>query len=159
MPVDELGEVGVGGVGEVGRLGGLVEPPDAIAIMGKAEAAAPATRQLAARTGVAAALWHAAPEPKPTILYVATDVHAAEGQPDIRVVRQALTQRYGVAEECLLIRPWSNCTLIEVRGVRVLCRAHGLRRVVALTHPYHVRRVARYFSEVGVKSENSSSIR
>lgn len=106
--------------------------------------------QLAARVATAAVLWHHTPGPKPSISYVANDVHGPEQIPDATVVRSLLMERFRVPEESLLIRIKANCTLLEVRVVRALSRIHSLGpgRIVALTHIYHAGRAQCYFNEV-----------
>jgi hypothetical protein len=60
----------------------------------------------------------------------------------------ALTEGFGIPVDSLLLREKSNCTLVEVRMVRVLARTHGFERILAVTHPYHARRAQQYFEEV-----------
>jgi hypothetical protein len=40
--------------------------------------------------------------------------------------------------------------VVEVRAVRVLRRAHGLDRLLVITHGYHARRTRAYFDEIGL---------
>ena len=119
-----------------------------IHIMAKRQGSKKGNRQLAARVATAAVLWHCAPGSKPTISYVANDVHGPEKKPDAHVVRRLLAERFRVPEDALHIRIKANCTLLEVRMVRTLSRVHGLGRIAALTHMYHAGRAQRYFNEV-----------
>jgi hypothetical protein len=119
----------------------------AVAILGKVQRILRDPSQLDARIATAAALWHAAPAPKPWILYVASDVHGRDRRPDGLVVRRMLV-RFGVAAEDFVFRPWSNCTVVEARALRVLARALRLGAITALTHPYHAPRARRILTAV-----------
>jgi hypothetical protein len=68
-------------------------------------------------------------------------------------VRSLLTERYQVPGDVVHVRRWSLCTLAEVRGIRALSRRRGFERVVAVTHGYHARRVAKYLGEVALRGE------
>jgi hypothetical protein len=116
--------------------------------MGKTQGTRAENRQLRARVAVAAALWHAACEPKPYVFFVAADVNGRLRTRDADVVESALTGEFGIPARCVLTRSRSSCTLIEVRAARVLGRIHGVHHVVAVTHPYHAPRVRRYLAEV-----------
>jgi hypothetical protein len=98
--------------------------------------------------GLAAALWHAAREPRPEILYVPADFAGPDRTPDAHAVRALLTGRYGIPEPDVVTRRVSNCTYREVRGLRDLCAERGTGRVTAVTHAYHAARTARYLEEV-----------
>ena len=119
----------------------------AILIMAKRQAGRAQNKPLLGRIALAAALWHSAPDPKPLILYVASDSHGRPEIADARVVRSLLTEDLGIPADSLMLREKSNCTLVEVRMVRTLARTHGFDRIVAVTHPYHARRAQRYFEE------------
>jgi len=119
----------------------------AIHIVAKRQGSKRENRQLVARVAMAAALWHYAPNPKPWVTYVASDVHGPDCAPDSELVRSLLTGRFEVPPACQLLRSKANCTFLEVRWVRALARARGFRRIVALTHSYHVARAQRYFDE------------
>ena len=120
----------------------------AVAIFGKSQGTKPRNLQLHARVGMAAAIWHASPEPRPVILYVPADHAGPERTPDAAVVRELLTGRYGVPEADVITRRVSNCTYREVRGLRDLCAELGTAELTAVTHPYHAARTARYLAEV-----------
>jgi hypothetical protein len=120
---------------------------DAIAILGKSQGTKPENLQLHARVGLAAALWHAAPEPRPEVFYVPADF-APGGTPDADAVRSLLTRRYRVPEARVVTRRISNCTHREARGLRDLCAERGTGRLTAVTHAYHAARTARYLEEV-----------
>jgi uncharacterized SAM-binding protein YcdF (DUF218 family) len=126
----------------------LTRAPSALHIVAKRQGSKLENRQLIARAAMAAALWHFAPEPKPRISYVASDVHGPDRTPDAELVRSLLTDRFHVPASSLLLRTRANCTFLEVRRVRALSRAAGLEHILALTHAYHARRVQRYFNEV-----------
>lgn len=117
----------------------------AIVILGKAQGRKSENRQLLARVSAAALLWHAAEPPRPSVVMVARD--EVDGVPDVDRAA-AVLQGLGVPSEFVLTRPWSNCTLIEVRAVRVLARARGWRTLTLLTHPYHRARAQRLLDEV-----------
>jgi hypothetical protein len=116
--------------------------------MGKTQGTKSENKQLRARVALAAALWHAAEDPKPYLLFVAADVHGPLRTLDARVVESTLIGEFKVPDHRVLARPRSNCTLIEVRAARVLSRIHGFDHIVAVTHPYHAPRVRRYLDEV-----------
>lgn len=113
---------------------------DAIAVLGKSQGTKRDNKQLEARVGLAAALWHDAPPPKPIVLYVAAH--------DVPTVEALLTGRYGVPPERIVTRWASNCTFVEVRELRDAGRPHGVDRIVGITHPYHAPRTERYLREV-----------
>jgi hypothetical protein len=125
------------------RRRGAVPGRPAVVILGKVRRLQRNHSQLDARVATAAALWHAASAPRPWILYVASDVHGREQVPDGLVVRRKLVDELGVAAADFVFRPWSNCTLVEARAVRVLARALALGPITALTHPYHAPRARR----------------
>ena len=122
--------------------------PSAILIMAKRQAGRVQNKPLLGRIALAAALWHHTPDPKPLILYVASDSHGQPQVADAQIVRSLLTEGLGIPVDSLLLREKSNCTLVEVRMVRVLARTHGFDRILAVTHPYHARRAQQYFEEV-----------
>lgn len=117
----------------------------AVAILGKVQRIVRDPSQLDARVATAAALWHSASE-KPWILYVASDVHGPEQTPDGLGVRRRLVDDLGVDRDDVVYRPWSNCTVVEARALRVLARALSLGAITALTHPYHAPRARRILS-------------
>jgi hypothetical protein len=115
--------------------------------LGKSQGTKPENLQLQARVGLAAALWHAAAEPRPEVFYVPADF-APGGTPDAETVRSLLAGRYRVPEADIVTRRVSNCTCREVRGLRDLCAERGTGRLIAVTHGYHAARTARYLEEV-----------
>jgi uncharacterized SAM-binding protein YcdF (DUF218 family) len=120
-----------------------MEHAGAIAILGKNRGTKRENRELDARIALAAALWHA-DGGRPFLMYVAGH--------DLPAVRDALL-RYGISADRLLLRRMSNCTWIEVRAFRDLCRDVGAIRLLAVTHPYHARRTRDYLREVGLDAE------
>jgi len=122
--------------------------PSAILIMGKRQGTKKENKQLRGRVALAAALWYSAPEPKPYLLYVASDVHGPDRTPDARLVKTMLSQSFGISADFVMLRPVSNCTLIEVRAARALSRIYRLSHIFALTHLYHAPRAQRYFDEI-----------
>lgn len=124
------------------------ETPSAILIMGKRQGTKRENKQLWGRVALATALWYSAPEPKPYIGFVASDVHGPLRTPDVQVVRSLLVERFDIPPDYLVLRQKTNCTLLEVRAARVLNRAYGLAHIFVLTHLYHAPRAQRYFDEV-----------
>ena len=122
--------------------------PSAILVMGKRQGTKKENKQLWGRVALAAALWYSAPEPKPYLLYVASDVHGPDRTPDARLVKTMLSQSFGISADFVMLRPVSNCTLIEVRAARALSRIYRLSHIFALTHLYHAPRAQRYFDEI-----------
>ena len=120
----------------------------AVAIFGKSQGTKRQNLQLHARVGVAAAIWHASPAPRPLLVYVPADHSGPERTPDADVVRELLTGRYGVPEADVVTRRVSNCTYREVRGLRDLCAELGVGKLTAVTHRYHAARTDRYLGEV-----------
>ena len=121
--------------------------------MGKRQGMKRVNHALHGRIALAAALWHGLADPRALVLFLAADTHGARRLRDADVVRRLLTTRYGLPLSCIRARPWSRCTVVEVRAVRVLARVHGVGRVMVVTHGYHARRTAAYFAEVGVPVE------
>lgn len=119
-----------------------------IVVMGKRQGTKKENRQLWARTALAAVLWYSAPEPKPYILFVASDIHGPSGTPDAQVVKNLLVGTYKISSDYVMLRPVSNCTLLEVRAIRVLTKIYKLDHVFAITHLYHAPRAQRYLDEV-----------
>jgi uncharacterized SAM-binding protein YcdF (DUF218 family) len=109
--------------------------------------------QLQGRAAVAAAVWHSLGDPELAVVHVAADTHGPVGTPDGTVLRALLTGRYRLPDEVVITREWSRCTVAEVRALRVLARARGIGRVLAVTHGYHARRVAAYLAEAGLAAE------
>ena len=122
--------------------------PSAIMIMGKRQGTKKENKQLWGRVAMAAALWYSAPDPKPHIVFVASDVHGRDKTPDSTIVKSMLIQRFSIPADYLVIRERSNCTLIEVRAMRAVARAYHLTHVFLLTHLYHAPRAQRYADEV-----------
>lgn len=96
---------------------------------------------------MAAALWYSAPTPKPYLLFVAADVHGPTRTPDALIVKTMLVKQFGISADFLMLRPVSNCTLLEVRAARALSKIYGLTHIFALTHLYHAPRAQRYFNQ------------
>ena len=97
---------------------------------------------------LAAALWYSAPEPKPYLIFVASDLHGPARTPDALVVKKMLVEQFGIPADFVMLRPVANCTLIEVRAIRALGRVYKLAHIFVLTHLYHAPRAQRYLSEV-----------
>lgn len=116
--------------------------------MGKRQGTKKENRQLWARTALAAVLWYSAPEPKPYILFVASDIHGPSRTPDAQIVKNLLVGTYNISSDYVMLRPVSNCTLLEVRAIRVLTKIYKLDHVFAITHLYHAPRAQRYLDEV-----------
>jgi len=124
------------------------QTPSAIIIMGKRQGTKKENKQLWGRVAMAAALWHSAPQPKPYIIFAASDIHGPQRTPDVETVKQLLVENFEIPLEFLILRRRVSCTVLEIRQVRVLCRAYGLTQIFALTHLYHAPRTQRYFDEV-----------
>lgn len=124
------------------------ETPSAILIMGKRQGTKKENKQLWGRVAMAVALWYSAPEPKPYLLFVASDIHSPSKTPDAMLVKSILLKQFGIPADYLILRQVSNCTLLEVRTVRVLKRIYRLSHIFATTHLYHAARAQRYFNEV-----------
>jgi hypothetical protein len=122
--------------------------PSGILIMGKRQGTKKEHKQLWGRTALAAALWHSAPQPKPYLIFVASDVHGPNRTPDAHAVKSLLTDRFGISADFIIIRQRTNCTLLEVRGMHAIQRAYHLSDVFAVTHLYHAARSQRYLEEV-----------
>ena len=116
--------------------------------MGKRQGTKKDNKQLWGRVALAAALWYSAPQPKPYLIFVAADVHSPRRIPDAQVVKALLVERFDIPADFVILRQISNCTLLEVRVVRVVKRAYGLAHIFALTHLYHAARAQRYINEV-----------
>lgn len=97
---------------------------------------------------MAAALWYSAPQPKPYLMFVASDVHGSPHTPDADVVKSLLVDDFGISADYVILRRVSNCTLVEVRSARILRRTYNLEHVFAVTHLYHAPRTQRYLNEV-----------
>jgi hypothetical protein len=122
--------------------------PSAILIMGKRQGTKRENKQLRGRVALAAALWYSAPQPKPYLIFVASDVHGPKLTPDAQVVKTMLLERFHIPGDYVITRQVTNCTLLEVRMARVLRRIYGLAHIFALTHLYHAARAQRYLDEV-----------
>ncbi|RMF02111.1 MAG: hypothetical protein D6768_09055 [Chloroflexi bacterium] len=124
------------------------EQPAGLVIMGKRQGTKKENRQLWGRTALAAALWHSAPQPKPVVIFVASDIHGPQRTPDADAVKQMLIQKFEIPSDFVVTRKKTNCTLLEVRAVQAIRRAYGLEQIFAVTHLYHAARSQRYFDEV-----------
>jgi len=122
--------------------------PPGILIMGKRQGTKKENKQLRGRTALAAALWHSAPHPKPYLLFVASDWHGPKNKADADVVKSVLMQQFDIPGDFILTRQKTNCTLLEVRAAKTLCRTYGLDNIFAITHLYHAPRAQRYINEV-----------
>jgi uncharacterized SAM-binding protein YcdF (DUF218 family) len=124
------------------------QTPSAIFILGKRQGTKKENKQLWGRVAMAAALWYSAPQPKPYIIFTASDIHGPKHIPDAQAVKQLLVEKFEIPLEFLILRHRVNCTLLEIRQARVLGRAYGLTQIFGLTHLYHAPRAQRYFDEV-----------
>lgn len=124
------------------------DQPAGLVIMGKRQGTKKENRQLWGRTALAAALWHSAPQPKPVVIFVASDIHGPQRTPDADAVKQMLTRQFEIPADFVITRKKTNCTLLEVRAVQAIRRAYGLDQIFAITHLYHAARSQRYFDEV-----------
>jgi uncharacterized SAM-binding protein YcdF (DUF218 family) len=122
--------------------------PSGILIMGKRQGTKKANKQLVGRIAMAAALWYSAPQPKPYLLFLAADIHGPLHTADAEVVKSMLVHNFGVPADFIVVRQKTNCTLLEVRALRVISRVYGLAQMFAVTHLYHAPRTQRYISEV-----------
>ncbi|MBI1881496.1 MAG: YdcF family protein [Chloroflexi bacterium] len=122
--------------------------PSAVLIMGKRQGTKKENKQLWGRVALAAALWYSAPNPKPHLIFVASDVHGPQLAPDASLVKTLLVDRLQIPADFVITRQRTNCTLLEVRATRVLRRVYGLAHIFALTHLYHAARAQRYLDEV-----------
>lgn len=120
----------------------------ALLVMGKRQGTKRDNKQLWARVALSAALWYSAPDPKPYILFVAADVHGPGQTLDAEVVKKMLVDAYKISADYVMLRPVSNCTIVEVRAVRALSKVYHLSHIFAVTHLYHAARSQRYFDEV-----------
>jgi hypothetical protein len=120
----------------------------AILIMGKRQGTKKDNKQLWGRVALAAALWYSAPDPKPYLLFLTSDVHGPLLAPDAQVVKRMLSEKYRISADYVIVRPVSNCTLLEVRAARVLSKIYKLDHIFAVTHLYHAPRTQRYLNEV-----------
>lgn len=122
--------------------------PSGILIMGKRQGTKKENKQLYGRIALAAALWYSAPQPKPYLIFVASDIHGPRRVPDTTLVKSTLINDFGIPADFLIMRQKSNCTLIEVRAVRTINRVYKFARIFAITHLYHAYRTQVYFNEV-----------
>ncbi len=123
------------------------QTPSAILIMGKRQGTKKENKQLRGRVAMAAALWHSAPDPKPYLLFVAADIHGPARTPDAKLVKKMLVDQFCISSDFVMLRPVSNCTLLEVRATRAISKVYGLTHIFALTHLYHAPRAQRYLDE------------
>lgn len=124
------------------------QQPSGILIMGKRQGTKKENKQLWGRTAMAAALWYSAPQPKPYLIFVASDIHGLQNTPDVDAVKPMLIDMFNIPADYLILRQKTNCTLLEVRAVQAISRAYNLADVFAVTHLYHAPRSQRYFYEV-----------
>ena len=124
------------------------QEPSGILIMGKRQGTKKEHKQLWGRTAMAAALWYSAPQPKPYLMFVASDIHGSQKTPDVHIVKLLLVEKFGIPADFLILRQKTNCTLLEVRSAQAISRAYELANVFAVTHLYHAPRTQRYINEV-----------
>lgn len=124
--------------------------PSGILIMGKRQGTKKENKQLWGRIAMAAALWYSAPQPKPYLIFVASDIHGLHRTPDGQMVKSMLVEKYAIPADFIIVRRKSNCTLMEVRVARALQRTFSLAKLFAVTHLYHAPRTQRYFNEINL---------
>jgi len=124
------------------------QQPAALVIMGKRQGTKKENKQLWGRTAMAAALWYSAPQPKPYLIFVASDIHGPKNTPDADAVKSMLIDKFNIPADYLILRQKTNCTLLEVRAVQAIVRTYNLANIFAVTHLYHAPRSQRYFYEV-----------
>ena len=124
------------------------EQPSGIVIMGKRQGTKKDNKQLWGRTAMATALWYSAPQPKPYLIFVASDIHGPDNTPDADAVKSMLIDKFNIPADYLILRQKTNCTLLEVRAAQAISRAYELANIFAVTHLYHAPRSQRYFYEV-----------
>ena len=128
------------------------QEPAGLLIMGKRQGTKKENKQLRGRAAMAAALWYSAPQPKPYIIFVASDIHGPSRVPDADLVKYLLVQEFGIPSDFVILRRKTNCTLLEVRAARAICRAYRLSHIFAITHLYHAPRTQGYINEVLVEA-------
>src|SRR5262245_35273803 len=89
------------------------QEPAGILIMGKRQGTKRENKQLLGRVAMAAALWYSAPQPKPYLVFVASDVHGPNRTPDAEVVKYLLIQEFEIPADFVILRQKTNCTLLE----------------------------------------------
>ena len=124
------------------------QQPSGILIMGKRQGTKKENKQLWGRTAMAAALWYSAPQPKPYLIFVASDIHGSKNTPDADAVKSMLIDKFNIPADYQILRQKTNCTLLEVRAVHAISRAYNLADIFAVTHLYHAPRSQQYFYEV-----------
>ncbi len=123
-----------------------------IFIMGKRQGSKKENKQLWGRVAMAAALWYSAPQPKPYLIFAASDVHGPHNTPDAQVVKSILVQKFHIPVDFMILRQKTNCTLVEVRAAKTISQAYALVHIFAITHLYHAPRTQRYINEVLLKA-------
>ncbi len=122
---------------------------DALVIQGKRLVAAPIEgSELAARTAVAAWLYHSGLAR--CLVCVEGEINRPRHPAGSLIASRLLAERYGVPATAIVARSWTDCTRVEVRGVRVLARARGWQSLAAITAGYHARRVACLYGQIGL---------
>src|SRR5262245_25453381 len=84
------------------------EQPAGILIMGKRQGTKKENKQLRGRTAMAAALWYSAPQPKPYLVFVASDIHGRNRTPDAEMVKYLLTQEFSIPADFVVLRQKTN---------------------------------------------------
>lgn len=131
-------------------LASLCQGVDAIVIQGKRLAANPvAGSELYARTAAAAWLYHSGLARY--LVCVEDDINRPYHPAGSAVAAELLSGEFGVPAAAIVARSWANCTRVEVRAIRVLARAHGWRRLAALTSGYHAPRARRLYAQLGLQ--------
>lgn len=128
----------------------LLQGVDALIILGKRLTSRSVIgSELAARSAAAAWLYHSGLAPR--LVCVEGEINRPHHPAGSAIAAELLEGWYGVPGTAITARSWSDCTRVEVRGIRVLARAHGWRRLAAITAGYHAWRVQRLYRQVGLE--------
>lgn len=119
---------------------------DAIVVLGAAQYDGRPSPVLRMRLDHAIALWRRGVAPR----LLLTGGRGSGDTTSEAEVERRYAQRAGVPDSALLLEAQGRSTRESVVGVATLARAHGVRRVVVVSDPTHVYRVAVLARQVGL---------
>lgn len=132
------------------------EPADAIVVLGAAQYNGKPSPVLRARLDHAVELYREGLAPA---LIVTGGIGTGDRVSEATVSRQYLVAR-GVPDQAIVVRPEGRSTQESMRSVAEWARAHGTRRVLLVSDPFHMLRLrleARRTSLVAYTSPTTSS--
>lgn len=84
--------------------------------------------------------------------HIITTGGIGENAPAEAVVSARFLRENGVPQSAILTEETSTSTWENAVNARRICRAHGWKKVIVVSEPFHLWRATRYFHHLGIKA-------